>query len=362
MKKPAVLLLEDGTLFNGFSFGYDGESSGEICFNTSMTGYQEVITDPSYAGQIVTMTYTMLGNYGANSADMESATPKIRGFVVREYSQHYENWRAEFSLEKFLSKHKVTGIEGVDTRRLTRHIRNCGAMRAIISSTDLDKKSLLAKVQAAPEMAGLNLAGKVTTKKSYVFSENGKYKVVVYDLGCKQSILNALAAAGCAVTVVPASTTAAEVLAQKPDGVFLSNGPGDPAPVTAVIESTKKLIESAVPVFGICLGHQIIGLALGAKTFKLKYGHRGGNQPVMDLTTNKIEITAQNHGFALEPESLKNLPVEITHLNLNDKTIEGLAHKTKPVFGVQYHPEAGPGPNDAAHLFDRFVQYMSKKN
>jgi len=360
MKKPAVLLLEDGTLFNGFSFGYDGEATGESCFNTSLTGYQEIITDPSYAGQIVTMTAPMIGNYGANSADSEAAAPKMRGFAVREYSRHYENWRAEFSLDKFLSKHKIPGIEGIDTRKLTRHIRDHGAMRCIISSTDSDKKSLLAKVQAAPEMTGLDLASKVTVKNSYVFSGQGKYKVLAYDFGCKQSILRLLAAAGCAVTVVPASTPAAEVLAQKPDGIFLSNGPGDPAAVTYAIENVKKLLDSKVPVFGICLGHQIIALALGAKTFKLKYGHRGGNQPVMNLATRRVEITAQNHGFAVEPESLNGLPLEVTHLNLNDKTIEGLAHKAKPIFCVQYHPEASPGPHDAEYLFQQFVRQMEK--
>ncbi|MDR2431279.1 MAG: glutamine-hydrolyzing carbamoyl-phosphate synthase small subunit [Candidatus Margulisbacteria bacterium] len=360
MKNPAVLLLEDGSRFDGFGFGYEGEATGESCFNTALTGYQEIITDPSYAGQIVTMTAPMIGNYGANSADMESAAPKLRGFVVREYSRQPENWRAEFPLEKFLLKHKIPGIEGVDTRRLTRHIRDNGAMRGIISSLDFDKKSLLAKARAAPQMTGLDLAGKVTAKKAYVYSAKQKYQVVAYDFGCKQSILRLLTAAGCGVTVVPAATPAEETLALKPDGIFLSNGPGDPAAVTYAIENTRKLIASGAPVFGICLGHQIIALALGAQTFKLKYGHRGGNQPVLDLTTGKVEITAQNHGFAVDPGSLKALPVDITHLNLNDQTVEGLAHKTKPVFCVQYHPEASPGPHDAGYLFQRFVKYMEK--
>ena len=346
MKKPAVLLLEDGALFHGFSFGCAGEAIGESCFNTSLCGYQEIITDPSYAGQIIAMTAPMIGNYGANNADTECTAPALRGFVVREYSQTYENWRAEESLDAFLAKHHICGIEGVDTRKLTRHIRDRGAMRCIISSADLDLKTLLPKVQAAPQMNGLDLASGVTCPKPYIFSENKKYKIIAYDFGVKRNILKMLTAADCAVTVVPADTPAAEVLAQKPDGIFLSNGPGDPAAVTYAIENTRQLIASGVPIFGICLGHQIIALALGAKTFKLKYGHRGGNQPVLDLTTRRVEITAQNHGFAVDPESLKGLPVDITHLNLNDQTVEGIAHRAKPVFALQYHPEASPGPHN----------------
>ncbi|MDR1453462.1 MAG: glutamine-hydrolyzing carbamoyl-phosphate synthase small subunit [Candidatus Margulisbacteria bacterium] len=360
MKKPAVLLLEDGALFQGFSFGYAGEAVGESCFNTSMSGYQEIITDPSYAGQIIAMTAPMIGNYGANNADTESATPALRGFVVREYSRVYENWRAEESLGAFLDRQQICGIEGVDTRRLTRHIRDRGAMRCIISSTDLDPKTLMPKVQAAPQMNGLDLASGVTCQKPYVFSENKKYKVIAYDFGLKRNILKMLSAADCAVAVVPADTPAEQVLAQKPDGVFLSNGPGDPAAVAYAIENTRKLIASGLPLFGICLGHQIIALALGAKTFKLKYGHRGGNQPVLDLTTRQVEITSQNHGFAVDPGSLAGLPVKITHLNLNDQTVEGLAHQTKPIFAVQYHPEASPGPHDAGHLFQRFAGYLEK--
>jgi carbamoyl-phosphate synthase small subunit len=360
-QEKAILLLEDGTVFHGFAFGYKGETTGEVCFNTSMTGYQEVLTDPSYAGQIITMTYTMMGNYGTNSDDMESVKPVIKGFVCREYSKHHESRCAQESLDSFLKKHKIPGIEGIDTRKLTRHLRDKGAMRGIISSEDLDLKSLKEKALASPDMNGLDLASKVTTKKEYVFSTEGKYNVIAYDFGAKLNILRMLSAAGCKVTVVPAKTTAEEVLSRKPDGVFLSNGPGDPAAVTYAIENTKKLIDSGVPVFGICLGHQIMGLALGAKTYKLKFGHRGGNQPVMDMTTKKVEITSQNHGFAVDPKTLHTDHIDVTHWNLNDHTVEGFAHKTKPAFCVQYHPEASPGPHDAAYLFQRFVQYMEKR-
>ncbi len=359
-KDKAILLLEDGTVFNGFSFGHAGESAGEVCFNTSMTGYQEIITDPSYAGQIMTMTYTMIGNYGTNLVDMETLAPKMKGLVVREYSSNYNNWRAEASLGDFLKKHKIPGIEGVDTRKLTRHLRDKGAMRGIISSTDFNLEALLKKVKASPDMNGWDLASAVSTKQKYVYADTGKYNVVAYDFGAKLNILRMLKDTDCKVTVVPANTPAKDVLAMKPDGVFLSNGPGDPAAVTYAIKNTKELIDSGIPLFGICLGHQIIGLASGAKTFKLKFGHRGGNQPVMDLTTNKVEITSQNHGFSVDEKTLANTGLEITHLNLNDKTIEGLAHKTKPVFCVQYHPEASPGPHDAAYLFQRFVEYMKK--
>lgn len=359
-KKKALLLLEDGIVFHGYSFGYQGEATGEVCFNTSMTGYQEIITDPSYAGQIITMTYTMIGNYGVNEADMESKVPVMRGFVVREYSEVYSNWRAEESLDSFLVKHKIPGIEGVDTRMLTRHIRDKGAMRGIISASELDEKKLLEKVLASPKMDGWDLATEVSTKKPYIFSDKGKYKIVAYDFGAKLNILRLLADAGCQVEVVPAKTPAEEVLAKKPDGVFLSNGPGDPATLDYAIANIKKLIEANIPIFGICLGHQLLGLAFGAKTFKLKYGHRGGNQPVKDLTTGKVEITSQNHGFSVDEVTLKALDVEITHLNLNDNTIEGIAHKTKPIFCVQYHPEAAPGPHDASYLFQRFIEYIEK--
>ncbi len=359
-RKKAILLLEDGTKFNGYAFGYAGEACGEVCFNTSMYGYQEIISDPSYAGQIITMTSVMIGNYGTTALDMQTAKPFMKGFVVREYSQVYENWRAERSLDDFLQEFQIPGIEGVDTRKLTRHLRDKGAMRGIISAIDLDEKSLLKKVLASPQMAGQDLASSVTTKKKYVFSDQGKYKVIAYDFGAKLNILNMLRDAGLQVTVVPANTPAEEVLAENPDGIFLSNGPGDPAAVTYAIENTKKLIASGKPIFGICLGHQIINLALGAETYKLKFGHRGGNQPVKDFITGSVEITAQNHGFSVKPESLHGLPVEVTHINLNDQTIEGIAHKEKPVFCVQYHPEAAPGPHDASYLFARFVEYIKK--
>lgn len=360
-KKKAILLLEDGTTFSGYSFGYFGEATGEVCFNTSMTGYQEVITDPSYAGQIITMTYPMIGNYGVNKEDMESTAPVMCGFVVREYSEVYSNWRAEESLDKFLVTHKIPGIEGVDTRKLTRHIRDKGAMRGIISAVEFDQKKLMDKILVSPKMEGWDLATEVSTKKTYAFSKEGKYKIIAYDFGAKLNILKLLAAEDCQVEVVPAKTPAEEVLNKKPDGIFLSNGPGDPAALDYAINNIKKLIDSNIPIFGICLGHQLLGLALGAKTFKLKYGHRGGNQPVKDLTTGKVEITSQNHGFSVDEKTLKDLDVEITHINLNDKTIEGIAHKKKPIFCVQYHPEASPGPHDASYLFKRFIDYINKK-
>lgn len=359
-KKKAILLLEDGTVFPGYSFGYLGESTGEVCFNTSMTGYQEIITDPSYAGQIMTMTYPMIGNYGVNKEDMESVVPVMRGFVVREYSEIFSNWRAEESLDAFLVKHKIPGIEGIDTRKLTRHIRDKGAMRGIISAIDSDEKSLMKKVLESPKMDGWDLATEVSTKKPYTFSKEGKYKIAAYDFGAKLNILRLLAAENCQVEVFPSKTPAEEIIKQKPDGVFLSNGPGDPATLDYAIENIKKLIDSNIPIFGICLGHQLLGLAFGAKTFKLKYGHRGGNQPVKDLTTGKVEITSQNHGFSIDDKTINGLDVEVTHLNLNDNTIEGIAHKTKPIFCVQYHPEASPGPHDASYLFKRFIEYIEK--
>jgi len=357
----AILLLEDGTKFYGNSFGSQEESCGEVCFNTSMTGYQEIITDPSYAGQIVTMTYPMIGNYGTNDFDNQAQFAHIKGFVVKEYSNLHNNWEATQSLEEFLIKHNIPGIEGVDTRALTRHIRDKGSMRGIIAKRTTPESQLIETIQASPKMEGQDLASVVSSKKEYSFSNEGKFNVIAYDFGAKLNILRQLKAKGCKVTVVPATTSWKKVLEMKPDGIFLSNGPGDPAAVTYAIENVKQLLTQDIPIFGICLGHQILCLALGASTFKLRFGHRGGNQPVKNLETETVEITAQNHGFAVTEESLKPLPVKITHTNLNDKTIEGIKHTKNPVFSVQYHPEAAPGPNDAKYLFENFIQLMNKK-
>jgi carbamoyl-phosphate synthase small subunit len=369
----AKLALENGTVFTGEHFGVEGETAGEVCFNTSITGYQEILTDPSYAGQIVTMTYPLIGNYGVNTDDVESVKPQVSGFVVKEYFDFYSNWRANSSLGDWLKKNNILAIQGIDTRMLTKIIRNEGAMRGVISTVDLDDASLIAKAKASPDMNGLDLAKKVTTQKEYRWSDidktdyalktkNGEIndaslKVVVYDYGVKQNILRRLAAYGCDLTVVPASTPAEEILAMNPDGIFLSNGPGDPDAVKYAIMNIKKLIGKK-PIFGICLGHQLLGLALGGKTYKLKFGHRGGNHPVKNLKTNIIEITSQNHGFAVDWASMDHAQIELTHINLNDQTVEGFEHKHHPVFCVQYHPEASPGPHDSDYLFSKFVSLM----
>jgi len=369
--QPALLVLADGTAYRGWSFGAHTTVVGEVVFNTGMTGYQEVLTDPSYCGQIVTFTYPELGNTGVNLEDEESSRPQIRAAIARNVCSRPSNWRSSQSLQDYLKHYNIPGIYGIDTRALTRKIRTVGAINGGISTSILDPAELLEQVQDAPSMDGLNLVREVTTREVYEWSEatesvwefsptvkpaNGEvWTVVAIDFGIKRNILRRLASYGCRVIVVPADTTPEEILKYNPDGIFLSNGPGDPSAVTEGIETAKALLKSDKPVFGICMGHQILGLSLGAETFKLKFGHRGLNHPAG--LTQQVEITSQNHGFAIDPDSL--VPeLEITHLNLNDRTVAGLKHKTLPLFSVQYHPEASPGPHDADYLFDRFVQSM----
>ncbi len=369
--QPALLVLADGTTYQGLSFGAPGTTIGEVVFNTGMTGYQEVLTDPSYCGQIVTFTYPELGNTGVNPEDEESIQPQVKGAIVRNICPRPSNWRSTQSLSEYLKEHKIPGIYAIDTRALTRKIRTVGVMNGAISTEILDPNELLEKVQSAPSMAGLNLVQEVTTREVYQWCEptnldwefspsvsgygGEQFTVVALDFGVKKNILRRLASYGCRVVIVPANTPAAEILKYNPDGIFLSNGPGDPVTVTEGIETTKELLKSSKPVFGICMGHQVLGLALGADTFKLKFGHRGLNHPAG--LQQQVEITSQNHGFAIDSDSLAT-EVEITHLNLNDRTVAGLRHKSLPLFSVQYHPEASPGPHDADYLFERFVQVM----
>jgi carbamoyl-phosphate synthase small subunit len=374
-----LLALADGTVFRGRAFGATGEAVGELVFNTSMTGYQEILTDPSYEGQLVAMTYPEIGNVGVNREDVESRRPFVRGFVVREYRHDPSNWRAEESLGGWLERHGIPGIEGIDTRALVRHLRDHGSQEAVLSSVDLDPKRLVGKAKASLGLVGRDLVREVTCHEPYDWTESpwrlgrgyataaeaaaGRGKapldVVAYDFGIKYNILRNLVGVGCRVHVVPATTPARDVLARRPAGVFLSNGPGDPDAVAGAREAVAELL-GQVPVFGICLGHQILALALGGATYKLKFGHHGGNQPVKDLATGKVEITAQNHGFAVDVESLRGR-ADVTHVNLNDRTVEGLVVRGQPTFSVQYHPEASPGPHDARYLFRRFVEMMERR-
>ena len=376
----AILALEDGRIFRGRAAGARTERSGEVVFNTAITGYQEIFTDPSYTGQIVVLTHPHIGNVGANLFDVESPRPYIEALVVREFSSLASNWRSQELAEQFLSKHNIPVIHEIDTRALVRHLRTYGAMRAVLSTVEAHPEALVARARSIPQMVGLDLAKTVTTAKAYEWKKgtydlsrgaehllteapkgaHRPFHVVAFDYGIKQNILRLLVDHGCRVTVVPAFTSAEDTLALKPDGVFLSNGPGDPEPVTYGVELVRKLA-GRIPIFGICLGHQIMGLALGGKTYKLKFGHHGANHPVKNLVTGKIEITSQNHGFAVDPDSLPASDVEITHMNLNDATLEGFRHRSLPLFSVQYHPEASPGPHDARYLFAQFVQMMGER-
>jgi len=369
----AILALEDGTVFEGKSFGFPGEKAGELVFNTSMTGYQEVLTDPSYKGQIVIMTYPLIGNYGINEADIESRDPKVEGFVIKENSSLHSNWRADRSLSEYLIEHRIIGVEGMDTRALTKHIREKGAMKAVLSTEDFHQERLIQKAKDSPGLIGRDLVKEVTCEKPYQWTERNdpefslhnqppstfhfRPRVVVMDYGVKFNILRSLRDWGCEVTVLPASSPAEMVLSYQPDGILLSNGPGDPEGVPYAIETVRKLIGKK-PILGICLGHQLLGLALGGKTFKLKFGHRGANQPVKDFETGKVAITSQNHGFSVDPDSLNPDEIELTQINLNDRTLEGMRHRKLPIFSVQYHPEASPGPQDTQSLFGEFVRMM----
>ncbi|MDT3698249.1 MAG: glutamine-hydrolyzing carbamoyl-phosphate synthase small subunit [Thermincola sp.] len=356
----AVLVLEDGTVFEGKGFGAETESFGEVVFNTSMTGYQEILTDPSYCGQIVTMTYPLIGNYGINLEDFESRKPFVLGFVVREFCEYPSNWRCDKTVDQYLKENNIPGICEIDTRSLTRRLRSHGTMGGVIATGEsIDIAGMKERVIGYPDLMGSEHVLKVTTEKTYTLPNDG-FRVVLLDFGAKLNIANTLHSLGCEVVVVPAATTAQEVMALNPDGIMLSNGPGDPQNVQFAVQTVRELI-GQVPIFGICLGHQIIGLALGGTTYKLKFGHRGANHPVKDLTTGRVHITSQNHGYVVDAESIPSDEIEVTHINLNDGSVEGLRHKTLPLFSVQYHPEAAPGPWDSNYLFNQFLDLMKRE-
>lgn len=370
-KPDAVLVLEDGTMFHGTALGALGTTTGEIVFNTSMTGYQEILTDPSYRGQIVMMTYPLIGNYGVNEEDVESHRPWAQGFVIREMSRLHSNWRSTEHLDQYLQQHGIVGLEGIDTRALTRHLRTVGVMRGLVSSVEHNPARLLEMTRQIPSIIGQDLVREVTCEAPYRWQQEDEdmaalhheaerlWHVVVLDCGVKFNILRQLHCSGCRVTVVPAATTTEAILAYRPDGVVLSNGPGDPEGVPYIVEAVRRLL-SEVPIFGICLGHQLLGLALGGRTYKLKFGHRGANHPVMDVRTHRVAITTQNHGFAVDLDSLqRHHDIEVTHTSLYDRTVEGLRHKQLPILSVQYHPEASPGPHDTSYLFDEFIGLMT---
>jgi len=365
MTRTAWLVLEDGTAFKGRAIGADGETFGEVVFNTAMTGYQEILTDPSYKGQLVCLTYPHIGNYGVNEEDAESRKPWANGLIIRELSPIVSNFRAQLSLDAYLTQHGIVAIDGIDTRVLTLTLRREGAMRGGISTREADPKRLLQRVRASPSIIGADFVKDVTCAKPYEWpapelaKHGARLHMVVADYGVKHNILRELASLGCVVSVVPATTSAKEILAMKPDGVVLSNGPGDPAAVTYAVETVRNLIGQA-PILGICLGHQLLGLALGGKTYKLKFGHHGANHPVKDLESGKVEITSQNHGFSVDVDSIPNKELELTHVNLNDRTIEGMRHRTLPIMSMQYHPEASPGPHDSQYLFKRFLDTVER--